>query len=161
MKKRNLLNLFHVHQVGNLKRLVALPLVMAAIITPGYASSTNKNALEIKAFKADIQISGTVKDASGETLPGVSVSIKGGGKTVVTDAMGKYSITVPENATLVFNYIGFSAKEVVVGSNPVINVTLESSNTALDDVVVIGYQTIRRKDLTGATGSVNTGILKN
>lgn len=157
MKKRNLLNLFHVHQVGNFKRLVALPLVMAAIITPGYASSTNKNALEIKAFKADIQISGTVKDASGETLPGVSVSVKGGGKTVVTDAMGKYSITVPENATLVFNYIGFSAKEVVVGSNPVINVTLESSNTALDDVVVIGYQTIRRKDLTGATGSVNTG----
>ena len=157
MKKRNLLNLFHVHQVGNFKRLVALPLVMAAIITPGYASSTNKNALEIKAFKADIQISGTVKDASGETLPGVSVSVKGGGKTVVTDAMGKYSITVPENATLVFNYIGFSAKEVVVGSNAVINVTLESSNTALDDVVVIGYQTIRRKDLTGATGSVNTG----
>jgi TonB-linked SusC/RagA family outer membrane protein len=157
MKKRNLLNLFHVHQVGNFKRLVALPLVMAAIITPGYASSTNKNALEIKAFKADIQISGTVKDASGETLPGVSVSVKGGGKTVVTDAMGKYIITVPENATLVFNYIGFSAKEVVVGSNPVINVTLESSNTALDDVVVIGYQTIRRKDLTGATGSVNTG----
>lgn len=157
MKKRNLLNLFHVHQVGNFKRLVALPLVMAAIITPGYASSTNKNALEIKAFKADIQISGTVKDASGETLPGVSVSVKGGGKTVVTDAMGKYSITVPENATLVFNYIGFSAKEVVVGSSPVINVTLESSNTALDDVVVIGYQTIRRKDLTGATGSVNTG----
>ncbi|MCX2475918.1 TonB-dependent receptor [Pedobacter sp. MC2016-05] len=157
MKKRNLLNLFHVHQVGNFKRLVALPLVMAAIITPGYASSINKNALEIKAFKADIQISGTVKDASGETLPGVSVSVKGGGKTVVTDAMGKFSITVPENATLVFNYIGFSAKEVVVGSNPIINVTLESSNTALDDVVVIGYQAIRRKDLTGATGSVNTG----
>ena len=157
MKKRNLLHLFHVHQVGNFKRLIALPLVMAAIITPGYASSTNKSALEIEAFKADIQISGTVKDASGETLPGVSVSVKGGGKTVVTDAMGKYSITVPENATLVFNYIGFSAKEVAVGTSPVINVTLESSNTALDDVVVIGYQTIRRKDLTGATGSVNTG----
>ncbi|WP_231426168.1 TonB-dependent receptor [Pedobacter sp. Leaf250] len=157
MKKGNLLNLFHVDQVGNFKRLLALPLVMAAIISPSYATSTYKDAAEIKAFKVDVQITGTVKATSGETLPGVSVSVKGGGRAVVTDAMGKYSISVPENSTLVFNYIGFTAKEIVVGSNPVINVTLESSDTALDDVVVIGYQTIRRKDLTGATGSVNTG----
>ncbi|WP_316796996.1 TonB-dependent receptor [Pedobacter agri] len=157
MKKGNLLNLFHVDQVGNFKRLLALPLVLAAIISPSYATSTYKDAAEIKAFKVDVQITGTVKATSGETLPGVSVSVKGGGRAVVTDAMGKYSISVPENSTLVFNYIGFTAKEIVVGSNPVINVTLESSDTALDDVVVIGYQTIRRKDLTGATGSVNTG----
>ncbi|WP_316849430.1 SusC/RagA family TonB-linked outer membrane protein [Pedobacter agri] len=157
MKKGNLLNLFHVYQVGNLKRMLALPFVVAAMAYPSYASLTKNEGFEVKANKFDIQITGTVKAASGETLPGVSVSVKGGGRAVVTDAAGKYSISVPEGATLVFNYIGFTAKEVVVGSNPVINVTLESSDTALDDVVVIGYQTIRRKDLTGATGSVSTG----
>ncbi|AZI27562.1 TonB-dependent receptor [Pedobacter sp. G11] len=157
MKKGNLLNLFHVYQVGNLKRMLALPFVVAAMAYPSYASLTKNEGFEVKANKFDIQITGTVKAASGETLPGVSVSVKGGGRAVVTDAAGKYSISVPEGATLVFNYIGFTAKEVVVGSSPVINVTLESSDTALDDVVVIGYQTIRRKDLTGATGSVSTG----
>ncbi|MFC3562433.1 SusC/RagA family TonB-linked outer membrane protein [Pedobacter jamesrossensis] len=157
MKKGNLLKLFHVHQVSNIKWIFALPLVMAAMITPGYGSISKMNASVITLNKLDIQITGTVKSASGETLPGVSVSIKGGGKVVMTDTNGNYSISVPENATLVFNYVGFNSKEVVVGSNPVLNIILESSDTALDDVVVIGYQTIRRKDLTGATGSVNTG----
>lgn len=157
MKKNHLLNLLQVRRVGNIKGLLALPLVLVAMAGPGYAGAGSKSAVTAGAFKADIQVTGTVKAASGETLPGVSVSLKGGGRAVVTDAAGKYSITVPENATLVFNYIGFSAQEVQVGSNPVVNVTLVASDTALDDVVVIGYQTVRRKDLTGATGSVNTG----
>jgi TonB-dependent SusC/RagA subfamily outer membrane receptor len=57
----------------------------------------------------------------------------------------------------VFSYIGFNTKEVPVGTNPVIDVVLESSDTSLDQVVVIGYQTVRRRDVTGATSSVNTG----
>ncbi|TCD08437.1 TonB-dependent receptor [Pedobacter frigidisoli] len=157
MKKEILLNVFHNHQVSNFKRILILPLVAAAMVFPNYAQAINKNAFEIKKNKADIQVTGTVTASSGETLPGVSVSLKGGNKVVVTDVNGRYSISVPENSTLVFNYIGYTAKEVAVGSNTTINIALESSNTALDDVVVIGYQTIRRKDLTGATGSVNTG----
>ena len=157
MKKRNLLSLFHVHQVGNLKHIAAVPLIMVAMISPSYASTIKNYALEAKVSKLDVQISGTVKDANGGILPGVSVTVKGVAKTVVTDENGKYSISVPENATLIFRYIGFETKEVMVGTNPIINVTLETSDTALDQVVVIGYQTIRKKDLTGATGSVNTG----
>lgn len=157
MKKRNLRDLFPFHQVGNFKRMLALPLVLAAVLAPNYASANTSNAFEMKKNQSDVQITGTVRASTGETLPGVSVSLKGGGKVVVTDAEGKFSISVPPNATLVFNYVGFNAKEVLVGANPVVNVTLTSSDNALDDVVVIGYQTIRRKDLTGATGSVNTG----
>ncbi|RDC58139.1 TonB-dependent receptor [Pedobacter chinensis] len=157
MKKETLLNLFHIYQVSNLKRILVFSLISTAMVSPNYASGINKTAFKIGAEKSDIQITGTVRASTGETLPGVSVSVKGGNKVVMTDASGKYSISVPENATLVFNYVGYNAKEILVGSNPVINVTLEPSNTALDDVVVIGYQTIRRKDLTGATGSVNTG----
>lgn len=157
MKKRNLLHVFHVQYEGNIKRILAVPLILAAIMTPGYASTVKTQTFELKAFKPEVQISGTVRDTSGETLPGVSVGIKGGGRTVVTDASGKYSISVPENSTLVFTYIGYNSKEVPVSANPVINVILEPSDTGLDEVVVIGYQTIKRKDLTGATGSVNTG----
>ncbi|EDM34007.1 putative outer membrane protein [Pedobacter sp. BAL39] len=156
MKKRILLDLFHVGQVGNLKRKLALPLMLAAMVSPGYAFDTHKPAFESGSYRFDVQITGTVSASTGETLPGVSVSVKGGGRTAITDVNGKYSISVPDNATLVFSYIGYTTKEVAAGANPVINVTLEPSSTALDDVVVIGYQTIRRKDLTGAASSVKT-----
>lgn len=106
--------------------------------------------------QSDVTITGTVRASTGETLPGVSVSLKGGGKTVATDVNGRYSISVPENSILVFSYVGFTSKESSVGTGGALDVTLESSGTALDDVVIIGYQTVRRKDLTGATGSVNS-----
>jgi len=156
MRKRNLLHLFHLKQVAGLTTFLAVPLVVAAVVSPVYATAVKKNSVEFSAKKIDIQVTGTVSAANGETLPGVSVSIKGSGKAVITDANGKFSILVPENATLVFKYIGFTAKEVAVNGNPIINVMLDASDTSLDDVVVIGYQTIRRKDLTGATGSVST-----
>jgi TonB-linked SusC/RagA family outer membrane protein len=156
MKKTILLYLFHFNKVDYLRRLLVLPLVMAALVLPT-AAKINNNVIKNVTYLADIQVSGTVRAASGETIPGVSVSIKGAAKTVLTDEDGKYSISVPDNSTLVFSYIGFATKEVAVGTNPVINVTLTPSDTELEQVVVIGYQTIRRRDLTGATGSVNTG----
>lgn len=156
MKKRNLLNVFHVYQGNTFKRSIAASLMIAAATTPGFSSAINKDAFETVASKVDVQVTGTVKDASGGILPGVSVTIKGGGRSSITDASGKFSISVPENSTIVFSYIGFTTKEVPVGTNPVINVVLESSDTSLDQVVVIGYQTIRRRDVTGATSSINT-----
>ncbi len=133
-----------------------MPFVLAALILPGYASGTNKNAVDISTFKLDVQITGTVSTSTGETLPGVSIKVKGTDKGVMTDVNGKYSISVPENATLIFSYIGYATKEVVLGADRVINVMLEPTNAVLDDVVVIGYQTIKRRDLTGAASSVNT-----
>jgi TonB-linked SusC/RagA family outer membrane protein len=156
MKKRNLLNVFHVYQGNTFKRSIAASLMIAAATTPGFSSAIIKDAFETVASKVDVQVTGTVKDASGGILPGVSVTIKGGGRSSITDASGKFSISVPENSTIVFSYIGFTTKEVPVGTNPVINVVLESSDTSLDQVVVIGYQTIRRRDVTGATSSINT-----
>ena len=112
MKKRNLLHLFHVHRVGNLKKLLAIPIMFAGFVIPNFAFATKKVVPEIHVLKADVQITGTVSDASGETLPGVSVSVKGGGRAVSTDANGRYTISVPENAVLVFNSIGYATKEV-------------------------------------------------
>lgn len=98
-------------------------------------------------------ITGTVT-AEGQPLPGASVSIKGTSTGTITDFDGKYSIKVNSGATLVFSYVGFSSKEVVVGNQKTINVTLDSDNK-LDEIVVIGYGTKRKSDLTGAVSTIS------
>lgn len=157
MKKEILRKTFRFPSILNFRKILLLPMICAAASSAVQAGSLGISPLKVEQNKADIQVSGTVSAASGETLPGVSVSLKGGGKVVATDINGRYTITVPENATLVYSYIGYTAREVSVASQSTINVILQPSSTMLEDVVVIGYQTVRRRDLTGATGSVNTG----
>ncbi|WP_407430529.1 SusC/RagA family TonB-linked outer membrane protein [Arcticibacter sp.] len=110
----------------------------------------------LEANQADIVVRGTVKADDGESLPGVSIAVKGTGVGAVTDVNGNFSLTVAEDAVLVFSYIGFSTQEVNVGGRTQISVTLVPASNSLDEVVVIGYQSVRRRDLTGATGVVNT-----
>ena len=97
-------------------------------------------------------IKGTVS-ADGEPLPGASVSVKGTSEGVSTDFDGNYSINAKSGSTLVFSYVGFSTKEVIVGNQKTINVTL-AADTKLDEVVVIGYGSQRKSDLTGSVSSV-------
>lgn len=101
-----------------------------------------------------ITVTGTVADDMGE-LPGVSVAIKGSTTGVFTDVDGKYSINVKDDKTvLVFSFIGYESQSIIVGNKRVIDVDLKSVSSDLDEVVVIGYGTARKKDLTGATASV-------
>lgn len=89
-------------------------------------------------------------------LPGVNVTVKNGNSGTMTDFDGNYSISVPSNdAILVFSYIGFKTKEVLVGNNSVIDVTLAEDISKLDEVVVIGYGTQVRRDVTGSIASLN------
>src|SRR6201991_941647 len=111
--------------------------------------------------KQDIRIAGTVTGPAGEFLTGVSVQVKGGTAGTSTGNKGEYTITANENATLVFSYIGYSVKEVAVGSRNVIDVQLTASNVKLDEVVVIGYGSQRRKDLTGAVSTVTPADIAN
>ncbi len=100
-------------------------------------------------------VTGVVKDANGETMPGVSVVIKGTTIGVVTDVDGSYSLSVPgEQSTLVFSFIGQTPIEIVVGKQTVINVAFEDESVALGNVVVIGYGSVKKKDLTGAVSSI-------
>jgi TonB-dependent SusC/RagA subfamily outer membrane receptor len=102
------------------------------------------------------EVKGKITDASGETLPGVSVRVKGTNTGTTTDINGNYTITVPEdNSILVFTYIGYVTKEVSVSSRSAINVTLEAANTALTEVVVIGYGTSNLANLTGSVSTVD------
>lgn len=99
----------------------------------------------------DIRVTGKVIGAAGEPLPGVSVTIKGTTTGTTTDGQGNFAITVPdENTVLVFSYVGFTEQELRVGTNTTLNVTLQTSSRAMDEVVVIGYGTAAKRDLTGS-----------
>ena len=106
---------------------------------------------------AQQHVSGVVKDANGEPLIGVSVLIKGTSQGAVTDIDGKYSIpSVKSNDVLTFSYIGFTPQEIKVGSQSTINVSLADDNKALEEVVVVGYGTMKKKDLTGSVASIKS-----
>ncbi|MGN7723491.1 SusC/RagA family TonB-linked outer membrane protein [Chitinophaga sp. 22620] len=100
-------------------------------------------------------VTGTVRDNNGDLLPGVTVTVKGDKAGAATGPDGKFSISVPQGATLIFTYIGFEKVEQVVGSAGEYNIRLAEKAGTLSDVVVVGYATQKRKDLTGAVGSVN------
>src|SRR5260221_5203540 len=100
-------------------------------------------------------VNGTVKDDQGLTLPGVTVKIKGTNEAVATNLNGKYSINVPGAATLVFSFIGYDNQEQPVNNRTEINVSLVASNKQLNAVVVIGYATQKKSDITSAISTVS------
>ena len=103
---------------------------------------------------AQKSVKGTVKDTSGEPLIGVSI-VYGNGQGTVTDFDGNFSVSVPDNTTLKISYVGYKPQSINVAGKSQLNITLEEDNTTLEDVVVIGYGTMKRKDLTGAVASVS------
>ena len=103
----------------------------------------------------NLSVSGVVTDATdGSSLVGVSVQIKGTSSGTVTDIDGKYSLNVPQGSTLVFSYIGMEKQEISVRSR-VVNVKMQSDARMLDEVVAVGYGTMRKSDLTGSVSSIS------
>ncbi len=107
-----------------------------------------------------IKISGVVKTTKGEFLPGVSIIEKGTQNGVNTDIDGNYTIAVDKNATLVFSFIGMLTQEVKVAGKKSIEVTLNESSIGLNEVIVTGYQSQKKADLTGAVSVVDMDDLK-
>ncbi|OON69826.1 SusC/RagA family TonB-linked outer membrane protein [Hymenobacter sp. CRA2] len=109
------------------------------------------------------QITGVVRSEKGEALPGVTVVVKGTTNGASTDPDGKFSLNVSGTAdvTLRVSYIGFTPQDVPVGTSGTVNVTLKEDAQTLSDVVVIGYQAVERKDVTGSVSSVNSKQLKD
>jgi len=110
----------------------------------------------------EISLRGRVTDAeTGEGLPGVSIAVKGMTRGTTTDAGGNYLLNVPDaNAVLVFSFIGYERREVRVGNQTMLNVTLTQSNATLNEVVVVGYGAQRKRDITGAVASVSAREIK-
>ena len=115
------------------------------------------------AAPAAVTVTGRVSDEKGEGLPGVNVLLKGTTTGTTTDADGNYALNVPdaiEGGTLVFSFIGYLTQEVPISNRGTIDVKLASDVKALGEVVVVGYGTQKKRDLTGAVASVNTGQLR-
>lgn len=112
---------------------------------------------EIKPVVVDLTIQGAVTDETGAGVPGVNVLLKGTTIGTTTDAVGKYSINVPdENSVLVFSFIGYASQEVTVGMQRSINVQLAPDIRQLSEVVVVGYGTQKRSSITGAVATVSS-----
>ena len=99
-------------------------------------------------------VKGTVSDESGEPIIGATVKVLGSNEGAITDFDGNYSVKAASDATLNFSYVGYVSQQVKVGGKTTINVTLTEDNTTLNDVVVIGYGTMKKKLVTGATVQV-------
>jgi len=107
-------------------------------------------------------VSGTITDEKGITIPGVSIQVEGTTIGTVTDVNGKYIIELPsENGVLIFTFIGYTKQKIAVKGGTTMNVIMIMEAQNLDEVVVIGYGTIKKKDLTGAVSVVDTKLLKN
>lgn len=110
---------------------------------------------------AQIPVSGVVVDEKGESLPGVSVQIQGLNKGTITDVDGKFSISVPNiNTTLVFSYIGYDKKELKPVKNQPMRVVLSENAKSLEEVVVIGYGDVKKKDNTGVVANVDVSEIQ-
>ncbi|HYF70640.1 MAG TPA: TonB-dependent receptor [Ohtaekwangia sp.] len=131
----------------NVNRLIAVMLIVLLHATAGWAQ--------------ELQVSGKVTSADdNSSLPGVNVLVKGTTNGTVTDSDGNYAISVPQNATLVFTFIGYTPTEVVVGGRTTIDVGMEADIQQLSEVVVVGYGTVKKSDVTGSIVSVGSEELR-
>jgi hypothetical protein len=128
--------------MNSMRKLLFLVAFLAAVSTGAFAQST---------------VSGKVNDPGGMGLPGVSILVKGTQIGTATQNDGSYTLSgVPQNAVLVYSFIGFSTQEIAVEGRKNIDVVLSEDQRQLDEVVVIAYGTAKKKDLTGAVTQLDS-----
>src|SRR5690606_24053231 len=137
--------------IKNFTKLALLMVVLLLLLNPAYAQE-------------QITITGTVTDENGEGLPGATVLLKEvQTQGTVTDVDGNYRLTISEryaNGTIIFSYIGYLTEEVLIGGQSMVNIQLLPDLQTLSEIVVVGYGTMRKSDLTGAITSVSATDLR-
>lgn len=131
-----------------------LVLCIAGLLQAGFVGVQAASPLVQNVAQQGAPIKGTVFDSNGEALIGVNVSVKGATIGTITDFDGNFSLNAKAGDVLVFSYIGYKNQEITVGSDRNLKVVLVEDNEMLDEVVVIGYGTSRKKDITGSVASV-------
>lgn len=146
-----------------IRNITAIPsFSLSAENSVSFKNSTYENPPEISSgMQQQKQITGTVTDAEGKPLTGVTITIKGTTLGSLSDASGKYILTnVPKDATLVFSFIGMKTQEIPVGTLTTINVTMSELSINLDEIVVVGYGTQKKTSLTSAVSTVKGDEIK-
>lgn len=109
----------------------------------------------------ETQVTGKVTDEKGQSLPGVSIVVKSGTSGTVTDVSGDYQVKVPDDQTvLIFSFVGYLSQEITVGNKTRIDVSLAPDTKSLEELVVVGYGTVKKRDITGAVASANLNAFK-
>ena len=139
-----------------LKTITFFSLLLLLFSFSAIAATSASNYKLIDANYVQQQVSGTVTDDTGTPLPGASIVVEGTSNGTQTDFDGNYTISADSEATLVISYIGFLPKEIIVGNQTSINVQLDIDNNLLDEVVVVGYGTQSRVEVTGAIATIDT-----
>jgi TonB-linked SusC/RagA family outer membrane protein len=144
-----------------MKYLYLILLGLLALAPATYAQGTGNTGQMTITQPGNIAIKGKILDEKGEPLPGASIQQKGTTNATITDIDGNFSLSVPSDATLIVSYIGFINEEITVGGKTELgNIALAPDIKTLDQVVVIGYGTQRKVDLTGSVAIVNTEDMK-
>lgn len=156
MKKKGYLHFLRKYNtLRQCKSIPKLAFVVCMLGTsPAYSAGTIKKTRTESLQPVLLSITGQVTDLNNQPLPGVNVVVKGTINGTSTDANGRYVIEADEGAILTFSFIGFVTQEIVVSGSSPINVQLQEDMTTLNEVVAIGYQTMRKSDVTGAISSV-------
>lgn len=126
-----------------------------------FLTKREKAPIEDNVNWLDIEITGKVTDENGEPIPGATVSIPGTSVGTVTNLDGKYSLNVPDGATVVFSFIGYETIRIEIGDQSILNVILEEDVSSLDEVVVLGYGSVQKSDLTGSVSKIDATELAN
>lgn len=137
---------------NNRKALAALLLCSSFITGCPLAVMAEGNETNLEVAQQQIKVSGVVKDAMGEPVIGASIQEKGTSNGIITDVNGNFSLSVNQGATLVISYIGFKTQEIPVVAGKILDVTLKEDTEMLEEVVVVGFGTQKKVNLTGSVG---------
>lgn len=128
-----------------------IPIMFLFSTASVFSSVAANDKLLINETSQQHTVRGSVVDSDGAPLPGVTVTVKGATRGTITDGDGNYTLpNIPSDATLVFSSVGFASTEEIVGNRTSINIVLQLESTALDELVVVGYSTVRRSQLTSS-----------
>ena len=139
-------------------------LLLSCAIGDGYSKALPAEGGGVFASEAVQQnrtVTGVVKDATGEPMIGVTIQVKGTGDGTITDIDGKYTLNVSgNNSVLIFSFVGYQSQEITVGSKSTIDVVLKEDSEMIDEVVVIGFQSQKKENLTASVASVSADALE-
>ena len=139
----------------NQKALIALMVCAGYMAVQPMTAMADDSVASVQAVQQKQSVSGVVKDATGEPVIGASIVEKGTTNGTITDFDGNFSLEVANGATLVISFIGYQTQEVVVTPGKALNITMKEDTEVLEEVVVVGYGTMRKKDLTGSVVQIN------
>lgn len=162
--KKNVIPVGYGQRYPSLKKLLCtVPLMAGALLTNTFVAQAAELGSESIASiqQQTITVSGVVMGSDGEPLMGVNVVEKGTTNGTITDLDGKYTLNVGPNAVLQFSYIGYVSSDIAVNGQRTVNVTMKEDSQNLDEVVVVGYGTVRKADLAGSVSVLDNKAFKD